>query len=96
MVEGNNYYLSAAISHKTKKIESWCLSKNNNTQLVVDTITKINKSNFILHSDHGSQYSSNEVTELVKQMNCQTSISRIGNSLDNREIEYFFSCLKGE
>ncbi|AOG60422.1 transposase [Spiroplasma helicoides] len=96
LVEGNNYYLSAAISHKTKKIESWCLSKNNNSQLVIDTLNKINKSNFILHSDHGSQYSSNEVIELVKQMNCQTSMSRVGNSLDNREIEYFFSCLKGE
>lgn len=23
-------------------------------------------------------------------------MSRIGNSLDNREAEYFFSCLKGE
>ncbi|AKU79845.1 DDE-type integrase/transposase/recombinase [Spiroplasma turonicum] len=68
LVEGNNYYLSAAISHKTKKIESWCLSQRNNTQLVGDTLNKINKTKFILHSDQVSQYSSYEVRDLVKKM----------------------------
>ncbi|WP_100679224.1 integrase core domain-containing protein [Mesoplasma tabanidae] len=49
-----------------------------------------------MHFDHGFQYSSYEVTKKVKEMSSQISMSRIGNSLDNREAEYFFSCLKGE
>ncbi|AKX33867.1 hypothetical protein SLITO_v1c02060 [Spiroplasma litorale] len=54
LVKGNNFYLSAAISHKTKKIESWLLSDRNDSELVVNTIKKINKTNYILHSDHGT------------------------------------------
>ena len=47
-------------------------------------------SNFIVHSDHGSQYSSSDYLTFMEQNNGIVSMSRIGNSLDNREIEYFF------
>ncbi len=94
--EGNHVYLSVVISHKTKLIESWKLSKNNDTQLVMDTLTNLKRKHFILHSDHGSQYSTFQVQNWLKNINSQTSMSRIGNSLDNREVEYFFGCLKGE
>ncbi|AUF83427.1 hypothetical protein CXP39_01245 [Mesoplasma syrphidae] len=92
----NHVYLSVAISHKTKKIESWKLSEHNDIKLVIDTLNKLDRKNFILHSDHGFQYSSYNVMEKVKNMNAKISMSRIGNSLDNREVEYFFGCLKGE
>ncbi len=46
--------------------------------------------NFIVHSDHGSQYSSSDYLTFMEQNNGIVSMSRIGNSLDNREIEYFF------
>lgn len=92
----NNIYLSVAISHKTKMIESWKLSKINDSRLVLDTLTKLKRSNFISHSDHGTQYSLNEVFEKLKSMNAITSMGRVGNCLDNREVEYFFGCLKGE
>ncbi|WP_373440191.1 IS3 family transposase [Metamycoplasma equirhinis] len=52
--------------------------------------------NFILHSDHGYQYSSSEYTNFIKMNNGKISMSRVGNSLDNREAEYFFSILKSE
>lgn len=92
----NNIYLSVAISHKTKLIESWELSKFNDTKLVLDTINKLNRTEFIIHSDHGSQYSAYSVIHKIKSLNAKTSMGRIGNSLDNREIEYFFGCLEGE
>ncbi|ATI73649.1 IS3 family transposase [Mesoplasma florum] len=94
--KNNNVYLSVAISHKTKKIEAWSISEINDTNLVVDTLKQINKTNYICHSDHGSQYSTYEVQNLLNKTNSKTSMSRIGNSLDNREVEYFFGCLKGE
>lgn len=56
----------------------------------------IKRNNFILHSDHGFQYSNNRILYLNNTKQIITSMSRIGNSLDNREAEYFFSCLKGE
>lgn len=94
--EQNNLYLSVAISHKTKLVEAWKLSNENDTKLVVETITDLKRENFILHSNHGTQYSTQEVQNKLNEMKAKTSMSRVGNSLDNREVEYFFSCLKGE
>ena len=81
----NNVYLSVAISHKTKAIESFKVSKTNDILLVVDTIKNLKRNKFILHSDHGFQYSSKEILKLNKSKEIITSMSRIGNSLDNRE-----------
>ena len=96
-VSTNHIYLSATIHHKTKKIVSWNLSIYNDNLLVMNDIMQIDfPPNFILHSDHGYQYSSHEYVDYVKEKNGKISMSRIGNSLDNREIEYFFSILKSE
>jgi len=90
-------YLSVGISHNTKLIESWYLSEDNDNNLVINTIEKLKRTDLtILHSDHGTQYSSYEVIKVAKQHNLITSMGRVGNSLDNREVEYFFGCLKGE
>ncbi|CAM9145015.1 Integrase catalytic domain-containing protein [Mycoplasma marinum] len=48
-----------------------------------------------MHSDHGSQYSSKFVKNSSK-IKYSISMGRIGNSLGDREVEYFFGCLKGE
>lgn len=96
-VRENHVYLSVLIHHKTKKIVSWNLSKNNDVCLVMKHISTTKfPVNFVIHSDHGSQYSSSDYITFIKQRNGIVSMSRIGNSLDNREIEYFFSILKTE
>ncbi|QEH61375.1 transposase [Spiroplasma chinense] len=63
---------------------------------MTDTINNLNRTEFIFHSDHGAQYSSKSVLATLKKVRAKTSMGRVGNSLDNREIEYFFCCLKGE
>ena len=96
-VRENHVYLSVLIHHKTKKIVSWNLSKNNDVLLVMSHISKTKfPTNFIIHSDHESQYSSSDYLTFMQQHNGIISMSRIGNSLDNREIEYFLSILKTE
>ena len=85
----NNVYLSIAVSHKTKAIESFTVSLTNDVSLVEKTIVNIKRNNFILHSDHGFQYSNNRILYLNNTKQIITSMSRIGNSLDNREAEYF-------
>lgn len=95
--EQNHVYLSIAISHKTKLIESWELSKSNDLKIVVDTLSKIrSRRNLIVHSDHGFQYSNSVMKEIARQKKYKISMGEVGNSLDNREAEYFFGCLKGE
>ncbi|WP_435129786.1 transposase [Mycoplasma sp. 6243] len=82
---------------KQKLVVSWNLSETNDTKLVIEHISKIHfKDKWILHSDHGYQYSSKEYIKLTQKLNAQISMSRIGNSLDNRESEYFFSVIKSE
>lgn len=89
-------YLSAAINHETKKIESWNFSKNNDLELVLEHFKNMDLKNKVVHSDHGFQYSSNGFKSLSEKKEFKISMSRIGNALDNREIEYFFSNLKSE
>ncbi|MGC7173191.1 DDE-type integrase/transposase/recombinase [Metamycoplasma hominis] len=87
----NHVYLSVLLHHKTKKIVSWNLSKYNDTNLVLKhfKLTKFLKK-FIIHSDHGYQYSSKEFLDYIDSINGTISMTRVGNSLDNREVEYFF------
>ncbi|PPE06376.1 integrase catalytic domain-containing protein [Mesoplasma corruscae] len=75
----NHIYLSVAISHKTKKIELWKISENDDIKLIFVTLDELDRKGFILHSDHGFQYSSYEVTKKVEEMNSQISMIRIGN-----------------
>ena len=96
-INGNHAYLSIAISHKTKMIESWKLSIWNDQKLVTDTLELLTpRESLIIHSDHGRQYSSNKTQKVLKKLKAKTSMSRIGNSLDNRVAEYFFRTIKSE
>nr|WP_241003398.1 IS3 family transposase [Mycoplasma sp. Mirounga ES2805-ORL] len=95
----NYVYLSAVIHHKTKKIVGFRLSKSNNLDFVLDNIKDIqneNFNNFIIHSDHGFQYTNQEYIDRITKFGGVVSMSRVGNSLDNREIEYWFGVIKTE
>ncbi|MDR2829362.1 MAG: hypothetical protein LBV48_02090 [Mycoplasmataceae bacterium] len=50
----------------------------------------------IIHTGHGSHYSAHEYQELLKELKCYCSMSRLANSLDNYSIEHHFSILKRE
>lgn len=94
-------YLSVAIDGFNQEVVGYSFSKNNNTKLVMDTMEKLEKGiveseEVIIHSDHGSQYSSIEYLDFILKNKIKQSMSRVGNSLDNRPAEYFFSILKEE
>jgi transposase InsO family protein len=48
------------------------------------------------HSDCGSQYASNDYTDLLKVHGIQISMSRKGNPWDNAAVEWFMKTLKYE
>jgi transposase InsO family protein len=50
----------------------------------------------IHHSDLGSQYTRKAYLDLLREKNCQISMSEKGNCYDNVCVESFFSTLKGE
>ncbi|UVO15165.1 IS3 family transposase [Mesomycoplasma ovipneumoniae] len=97
-VKESHVFLSVIIEHKTKKIRDFKLSVSNDLNLVMNnikTFRSIDK-DFVIHSDHGFQYTSKIYIDKINKMGGTVSLSRIGNSLDNREAEYWFSIIKSE
>ena len=78
----NHVYLSTIISHKkTEEIVGWKLSKNNDLELILDSFESIvnKQKNIIIHSDHGSAYSSKNFKNMLLKNDWIQSMSRIGN-----------------
>ena len=67
-VKENHVYLLVLIHHKTKKILSWNLSKNNDVSLAMKyiSITKF-PTNFVIHSDNEYQYLSHDYLYFIKK-----------------------------
>ncbi|GMO13989.1 MAG: IS3 family transposase [Mycoplasmoidaceae bacterium] len=72
------------------------ISDRNNTDLAIRSITSSKIKNCILHMDHGWTYASYKYNQQLKNSGILQSMSRKGNSLDNRPIEYFWRILKYE
>lgn len=93
-------YISAVIDAHDKSIISYIISKENNNQLVIDTINKAFQSNPqarpIIHSDRGFQYTSQSYQNLRLKHQFNSSMSRPGKCLDNQPIESFWGTFKSE
>jgi putative transposase len=57
-------------------------------------LRKKHRKQVIIHSDQGSQFTSNAWKTFCKNYNLVLSMSRTGNCLDNAVIEFFYSSLK--
>jgi transposase InsO family protein len=94
-------YLCAILDLYNLEVLSYIMSRKKDNFLVTRTLREaINKSNqlegTILHSDQGSQYTTEYYSNILKEAGITQSMSRRGNCLDNAPIECFFSHLKSE
>lgn len=90
------FYLSAFIDGYDYSTHAPVLSSRNDSDLVTQSFNDLKIKNAIIHSDHGSAYTSNKFREALLQNNCLQSMSSVGKSLENRPIEYFWGNLKEE
>ena len=94
---GGFVYLAAIIDWHSKAILSYKISNTMDTTLVTDVLNKA-LSKYpkpkIFNSDQGSQYTSYEHTNILKQHDIQISMNGKGRSIDNIIIERFFRTLK--
>lgn len=92
-------YLAAVIDWYSKSILSWKISNSMDTLLVCDVlqdaISKYGKPD-IFNTDQGSQYTSYQHTDILKNNNIKISMNGKGRSIDNITIERFFRTLKYE
>jgi putative transposase len=94
-------YLSVIMDLYNLEVVSYFMSRKKDNHLVSDTLSKAIRGRkeleeTILHSDQGSQYTTEHYSNLLEKAGIQQSMSRRGNCLDNAPVECFFSHLKSE
>ena len=92
-------YLAAIIDWHSRTILSWRLSNTMDTNLVTGVLKEaLERYGMpkIFNSDQGSQYTSKEHTQLLKDNAITISMNGKGRSIDNIAIERFFRTLKYE
>ncbi|MFC3210925.1 IS3 family transposase [Planomicrobium okeanokoites] len=94
-------YLATIMDLFSRKIISWGLETHLKKEFPLEVLkraleTRQPSEKLIHHSDRGSQYCSNEYTDLLKEKEVQISMSRKGDPYDNACIESFHATLKKE
>ena len=94
-------YLAVVLDIYSRQVIGWSIMERVSSDLVVKALTMaiINRKpekDIIFHSDRGSQYTSNQVRNILKLYEFKQSMSGKGNCYDNAITETFFSLLKRE
>jgi len=98
-VKGGFMYLTAIIDWHSRAILSWQLSNTMDTSLITGVLKEALEHYGIpeiFNSDQGSQYTSKEHIQLLKDNAITISMNGKGRSIDNIVIERFFRTLKYE
>jgi putative transposase len=94
-------YLAIYLDLFTRKIVGYSMKNTLQASLVTDALVSAvgNQdiaAGLIVHTDRGSQYASDNYTELLSKNGMTASMSRKGNCYDNAMVESFFRTLKVE
>jgi putative transposase len=94
-------YLAVIVDLYSRRIIGWAVSDRMKRDLALralDMAIALRKppSEVIHHTDHGSQYCSNEYQMRLKKYGFKVSMSGKGNCFDNAAVETFFKTLKAE
>jgi len=94
-------YLAVIIDLYDGQVIGWSMSSRMKKQLVIQAVLmalwrKQDKASVILHSDRGSQYTSHEYQQFLKDHKIISSMSAVGSCYDNAAAESFFGVLKRE
>ena len=94
-------YLASVMDLYDRKIIGWAYGRNITAELAVNAVRNAclnipDTRGIILHSDLGSQYTSEEFEDCLKKLGIRHAFSRKGNPYDNACIESFHSVLKKE
>jgi putative transposase len=93
-------YLAVVIDLFSRKIIGWSTKPTIARGLIIDAVLMAVRNRrprgTLIHSDQGSQYSSDDWLRLCHRHHLEPSMSRRGNCWDNAVAESFFSSLKKE
>lgn len=94
-------YCCAVLDLFSRKIVGWAIDRHCETTLVNDALSMAASSrttspSTIIHSDHGSQFTSWRFSENVRRFNLLGSMGTIGNCYDNSPMESFWGTMQIE
>ena len=96
-------FLAVVIDLFSRKVVGWSMRPDMQRDLVIDALEMAwfkrnpgKEAGLIFHSDRGSQYASDDFSEVLKDHGITPSMSRKGNCWDNACSETLFGSLKVE
>jgi len=96
-------FLAVVIDLFSRKVVGWSMRPDMQRELVLDALDMAwfgrnpgRQAGLIFHSDRGSQYASDDFSQLLKRHGIVPSMSRKGNCWDNACSETLFASLKVE
>lgn len=94
-------FLAVILDAFSRRVIGWALERTLQDQLTLAALQmalsrRSVQLGLVHHSDRGSQYASNDYTDLLKQNGIGVSMSRKGNPWDNAACESFMKTLKYE
>jgi transposase InsO family protein len=94
-------FLAVVLDAYSRRVIGWALDRSMEDSLTLSALRVALSHRTVMpglvhHSDRGSQYASNEYTDLLKASGIEISMSRKGNPWDNAACESFMKTLKYE
>lgn len=94
-------YLAVILDAYSRRVIGWALDRTMEDSLTLTALRmalarREVRPGLVHHSDRGSQYASNDYTDLLKANGIEISMSRKGNPWDNAACESFMKTLKYE
>lgn len=101
LANGKWCYLASWQDRVSKRVAGWKVSDRMTDDLVIGALDKalmrgLVAKDAIIHSDRGSQYSSNNFRKLLSKHGLRQSMSGRGNCYDNAQAESFWARFKTE
>jgi putative transposase len=94
-------FLAVMLDAYSRRVIGWALNRTMEDELTLAALRmalarRVVQAGLVHHSDRGSQYASNDYTDLLKANSIEISMSRKGNPWDNAACESFMKTLKYE
>ena len=94
-------FLAVILDAYSRRVIGWALDRTMEDSLTLTALRmallrRVVEAGLVHHSDRGSQYASNDYTDLLKANGIAISMSRKGNPWDNAACESFMKTLKYE
>jgi len=94
-------FLAVILDAYSRRVIAWALDRTLEDELTLAALRmalsrRVVEPGLVHHSDRGSQYASNDYTDLLQANGIEISMSRKGNPWDNAACESFMKTLKYE